>query len=32
MTEQGRELLRQKLVMWKSFASAMALVMNPTEG
>jgi PadR family transcriptional regulator, regulatory protein PadR len=31
MTEQGRELLRQKLVMWQSFASAMALVMNPTE-
>jgi len=31
MTEQGRELLRQKLVMWQSFASAMALVMKPTE-
>jgi PadR family transcriptional regulator PadR len=31
MTEAGRELLRQKLVMWQSFASAMALVMKPTE-
>ena len=31
MTEQGRELLRQKIVMWQSFASAMALVMKPTE-
>jgi PadR family transcriptional regulator PadR len=30
MTGQGRELLRQKLAMWQSFASAMALVMKPT--
>ena len=31
MTDPGRELLRQKLVMWQSFASAMALVMKPME-
>ena len=31
MTDQGRELLQKKLVMWQSFASAMALVMKPTE-
>jgi PadR family transcriptional regulator, regulatory protein PadR len=31
MTEVGRELLRRKLLMWESFASAMALVMKPTE-
>jgi PadR family transcriptional regulator, regulatory protein PadR len=29
MTERGRELLRQKVAMWQSFASAMALVMKP---
>jgi DNA-binding PadR family transcriptional regulator len=32
MTEQGRELLREKLDMWRSFASAMALVMKPAGG
>jgi PadR family transcriptional regulator, regulatory protein PadR len=30
ITEGGRELLRHKLEMWQSFASAMALVMKPT--
>jgi PadR family transcriptional regulator, regulatory protein PadR len=29
MTDRGRELLRDKLAMWQSFASAMALVMKP---
>ena len=29
MTSRGRELLEQKLAMWQSFASAMALVMKP---
>jgi PadR family transcriptional regulator PadR len=32
MTDQGRELLKRKLVMWQSFASAMALVMKPAGG
>jgi PadR family transcriptional regulator, regulatory protein PadR len=32
ITERGRELLQKKLDMWQSFASAMALVMKPTEG
>ena len=32
ITDHGRELLRKKLDMWQSFASAMALVMKPTEG
>ena len=32
MTDKGRELLQQKLAMWQSFASAMALVMKPAEG
>jgi len=32
MTDKGRELLQQKLAMWNSFASAMALVMKPAEG
>jgi PadR family transcriptional regulator, regulatory protein PadR len=31
ITEAGRSLLRQKLDMWKSFASAMALVLKPSE-
>jgi PadR family transcriptional regulator, regulatory protein PadR len=31
MTDGGRALLQQKLVMWQSFASAMALVMKPAE-
>jgi PadR family transcriptional regulator PadR len=30
MTDRGRELLRDKLEMWQSFASAMALVMKPS--
>jgi DNA-binding PadR family transcriptional regulator len=32
ITDQGRELLRKKLDMWQSFASAMALVMKPAGG
>ena len=32
MTDRGREFLQQKLDMWKSFASAMALVMKPSAG
>ena len=32
ITEQGRQLLREKLAMWQSFSSAMALVMKPAEG
>ncbi len=32
ITERGKELLEKKLVMWQSFASAMALVMKPAEG
>ena len=32
ITQLGRELLRQKLAMWESFSSAMALVMKPAEG
>jgi len=31
MTDKGREFLRKKLDMWQSFASAMALVMEPSE-
>jgi PadR family transcriptional regulator PadR len=31
ITDQGRELLRRKISMWQSFASAMALVMKPAE-
>jgi len=31
MTDKGRALLQEKLAMWKSFSSAMALVMKPTE-
>jgi DNA-binding PadR family transcriptional regulator len=31
ITDRGRELLQKKLDMWQSFASAMALVMKPTE-
>ena len=31
MTEKGRKLLQEKLAMWRSFASAMALVMKPAE-
>jgi PadR family transcriptional regulator, regulatory protein PadR len=30
ITDGGRDLLQQKLDMWQSFASAMALVMKPT--
>ncbi len=30
MTDRGREFLREKIDMWKSFASAMALVMKPS--
>jgi DNA-binding PadR family transcriptional regulator len=32
ITEQGAELLVKKLAMWQSFASAMDLVLKPTEG
>lgn len=32
ITDQGRELLQQKLAMWRSFSSAMALVIKPAEG
>jgi PadR family transcriptional regulator PadR len=32
ITSQGQEHLREKMDMWKSFASAMALVMKPTQG
>jgi PadR family transcriptional regulator PadR len=32
ITEQGRQLLQEKLAMWQSFSSAMALVMKPSEG
>jgi PadR family transcriptional regulator, regulatory protein PadR len=32
ITDLGRHLLRKKLDMWQSFASAMALVMKPTGG
>jgi PadR family transcriptional regulator PadR len=32
MTDAGKALLQQKLAMWQSFASAMALVMKPSEG
>jgi PadR family transcriptional regulator PadR len=32
ITDSGRTQLQEKLVMWQSFASAMALVMKPTEG
>jgi PadR family transcriptional regulator PadR len=32
ITDSGREQLQEKIVMWQSFASAMALVMKPTEG
>jgi PadR family transcriptional regulator, regulatory protein PadR len=31
MTDAGRALLRQKLDMWQSFASAMALILKPAE-
>ena len=31
ITDHGRELLQKKLDMWQSFASAMALVMEPSE-
>jgi DNA-binding PadR family transcriptional regulator len=31
MTEKGRALLDEKLEMWRSFASAMALVMKPAQ-
>ncbi|MGA2975299.1 MAG: helix-turn-helix transcriptional regulator [Spirochaetia bacterium] len=30
ITAQGQDLLQQKLAMWQSFASAMALVMKPS--
>lgn len=32
MTEKGREFLTRKLAMWKSFSSAMALILKPSEG
>ena len=32
ITDQGKQLLQQKLAMWASFSSAMALVMKPSEG
>jgi PadR family transcriptional regulator PadR len=32
ITDQGKQLLQQKLAMWASFSSAMALVMKPTGG
>jgi PadR family transcriptional regulator, regulatory protein PadR len=32
ITDQGRALLEHKIAMWRSFASAMALVMKPVEG
>lgn len=31
MTAKGRTLLRRKLAMWDSFASAMQLVLKPAE-
>ncbi len=32
ITDLGRQFLRDKLAMWQSFSSAMALVMKPSEG
>jgi len=32
MTDKGRDFLQEKLAMWRSFASAMALVMKPAAG
>lgn len=32
ITDQGKELLHKKMVMWQSFSSAMALVMRPSGG
>jgi PadR family transcriptional regulator, regulatory protein PadR len=31
ITDKGRELLQRKIDMWRSFSSAMALVMKPAE-
>jgi DNA-binding PadR family transcriptional regulator len=32
LTAKGRALLRRKLAMWRSFTSAMALVLRPAGG
>jgi DNA-binding PadR family transcriptional regulator len=32
MTAKGRALMRRKLAMWKSFSSAMSLVLKPAAG
>jgi len=32
ITDKGRQLLQEKLAMWQSFSSAMALVLKPTQG
>ncbi len=32
MTPKGREFLLKKLEMWKSFSSAMALILKPSQG
>jgi len=32
MTAKGRALMRRKLEMWKSFSSAMSLVLKPVAG
>jgi PadR family transcriptional regulator, regulatory protein PadR len=32
MTKAGRQFLSKKIAMWKSFSSAMALILKPAEG
>ena len=32
MTPKGRALMRRKIAMWRSFSSAMTLVLKPVDG